>query len=165
MAKLLGTELWALQANAVNAAYWVLALELQKPRGLSALVAEVDDARADWKAQNSNQSDANRHQWIIDAPLPLLTSAIQEALRLSTSTFSIRRVHHPVDFAGYHFETGERIVCVTRSVHLDEDIHPKATEFVTERYMKRQSKFSKDGKVVPNHSMPFGGGVSMCEGR
>ena len=23
----------------------------------------------------------------------------------------------------------------------------------------------KDGKLVANHSMPFGGGVSMCEGR
>lgn len=157
--------MWALQANAVHAAYWVLVLELQKSGNLAALVTEIDNARSEWKTRHSNQEfDAKPYQWTLDASLPLLTSSIQEALRLSTSTFSIRRVHHAVDFAGYHFETGERVVCVTRAVHLDGEIHSRPAEYDSKRYMG-DTKFSKNGKPIPNHSMPFGGGVSMCEGR
>ncbi|KAF8579492.1 cytochrome P450 [Ramaria rubella] len=168
IATTLSCDLWALQANAVYAAYWVIALELQKPQGLSALTAEVDQARRDWQSQFHHavhNFSENQHQWILDGSFPLLTSAIQEALRISTSSFSIRRVVAPVEFAGFHFEAGERLICVTRSVHLDEEIHPDPHEFRSERYADGQNKFKKNGKIVPNHTMPFGGGDSMCEGR
>jgi hypothetical protein len=53
---------------------------------------------------------------------------------------------------------------MTRSVHFDEEIHENASEYDPKRYMK-QRNFIKNGKVVTNHSIPWGGGVSMCEGR
>lgn len=162
----LSSQLWALEANAILAAYWAIALQLQQPQGLTPLISEIDQSIFNWKTEHPNESlDMNLNQWLSDAPLPLLTSTIQEALRLSTSTFSIRRVSFPVNFAGFHFEAGERIVCATRVVHLDEDIHADALSFIPERYLDNRKKFVKSGKVVPNHSMPFGGGVSMCEGR
>ncbi|KAF8583192.1 cytochrome P450 [Ramaria rubella] len=162
----LGGQLWALQANSIFAAYWVLALMLQQPEGLAALIAEVDQARVDWKTQHPDHlSYENQHQWVLDVTLPHLISAIQEALRFASSSFSQRRVSKPTDFGGFHFEPGELIVCATRSVHIDDEIHPNPQEFDSKRYMSGQNKFRKNGKIVPNHFLPFGGGISMCEGR
>ena len=96
--------------------------------------------------------------------LPLLTSAIQETLRYTSSTFSMRRVAAPVKLAGYDLRVGDKVVCVTRPTHLDDEIHPRAAEFDMRRYLEAP-RAMKDGKVVANHSMPFGGGISMCEGR
>ncbi|KAF8583180.1 cytochrome P450 [Ramaria rubella] len=130
---------------------------LQQPEGLAALIAEVDQARVDWKTQHPDHlSYENQHQWVLDVTLPHLISAIQEALRFASSSFSQRRVSKPTDFGGFHFEPGELIVCATRSVHIDDEIHPNPQEFDSKR---------KNGKIVPKHFLPFGGGISMCEGR
>ncbi|KAF8576421.1 cytochrome P450 [Ramaria rubella] len=161
-----GSEFWGLQANSIYAAYWVLALKLQQPEGLAALIAEVDKAKGDWETQHPDHSSyENQHQWVLDVTLPLLNSTIQESLRLASSSFSVRRVCMPTNFAGFNFEAGERLVCVTRSVHMDDEIHPNPQEFDPTRYMEGQNKFMKNGKIVPNHLIPFGGGISMCEGR
>jgi hypothetical protein len=104
------------------------------------------------------------YEFVSTAELPLLTSTIQETLRYAASVMSIRRVTEPVEFGGYRFDRDDEIICMTRSVHLDEEIHENASEYDPRRYMK-QKRFSKNGKVVTNHSMPWGGGVSMCEGR
>ena len=68
------------------------------------------------------------------------------------------------DLCGFTFEQGDEIVCMTRMVHLDQEIHERADEYVPTRYMM-EKKLTKNGKPVMNHSMPWGGGVSMCEGR
>ncbi|KAF8587451.1 cytochrome P450 [Ramaria rubella] len=147
-----GSEVLGLQSNSIYAAYWVIALMLQQPEGLAVLIAEVDQARVDWKTQHPDHlSYENQHQWVLDVTLPHLISAIQEALRFASSSFSQRRVSKPTDFGGFHFEPGELIVC--------------ATQFDSKRYMSGQNKFRKNGKIVPNHFLPFGGGISMCEGR
>ncbi|KAF9642040.1 cytochrome P450, partial [Thelephora ganbajun] len=65
---------------------------------------------------------------------------------------------------GYRFDEGDEVACVTRSVHLDEEVHENALEYNPRRYMD-QKRFSKNGKIVANHSMPWGGGASMCAGR
>jgi hypothetical protein len=70
----------------------------------------------------------------------------------------------PLELAGFQFDKGEQIVCATRSIHLDGEIHKDADEFIPDRYMTTK-KFMKNGKSVPNHSLPFGGGDSKCEGR
>ena len=152
-------------ANAPYAAYWLIALNLQREDGLQPFVDEIDEAVASWEQKNPDQSiEDNLYEFISTAELPLLTSTIQETLRHTTSSMSIRRVTEPVEFGGYHFDRDDEIVCVTRSVHLDEEIHKNASEYDPRRYMN-QTKFSKNGKPVVNHSMPWGGGVSMCEGR
>ena len=98
------------------------------------------------------------------AEFPLLTSTIQETLRYTTYILPIRRVTEPVEFGGYRFDAGDEVLCLTRSVHFDEEIHVNASVYDPGRYMK-QKRFSKNGETVANHSMPRGGGVSMCEGR
>lgn len=157
-------DLWALQSNAVQAAYWIIALQLQRPEGLSHLIKEIDTARTEWLKNNSTTNDETRCQWILDSPLPLLTSTIQEILRYATMSFSIRIVEKETVLGGYYIPKGDYLICNTRLVHLDGDIHSDSTEFIPDRYM-RSTKFTKDGRTVPNHTIPFGGGVSMCEGR
>lgn len=152
-------------ANAPNAGYWLIVLNLQREGGLQPLVDEIDEAVASWNEQNPGQQVQDHlYEFVSTAELPLLTSTIQETLRYAASVMSIRRVTEPVEFGGYRFDRDDEIICMTRSVHLDEEIHENASEYDPRRYMK-QRKFSKNGKTIMNHSMPWGGGVSMCEGR
>lgn len=151
--------------NAPNAGYWLIVLNLQLDGGLRPLTDEIDEAAASWKQQNPNQNiKENLHEFISTAALPLLTSAIQETLRYTTSVTPFRRVIEPVELGGYHFDTDDEIACVTRSVHFDEEIHENAREYDPRRYMG-EKRFIKNGKAITNHSMVWGGGVSMCEGR
>jgi len=143
----------------------MIALNLQREDGLQPLVDEIDQAVTSWKQQNPGQQiEDHLNEFVSVAELPLLASTIQETLRYALSVMSIRRATEPVEFGGYRFDMGDEIVCMTRSVHLDEEIHENPSEYDPERYMK-QKRFSKNGKVVANHSMPWGGGVSICPGR
>lgn len=149
------------------AAYWLIALLLQEPDGLSPLVQELDDARLKWqKAHPSTPIGPAFFDQTCSSSksLPLLSSAIQEVLRYTSSTFSPRHVTAPVALGGYQLKPGDRIVCVTRHVHIDEEIHPQADKLDIRRYLE-VPRVIKDGKPVANHTMPFGGGISMCEGR
>ena len=151
--------------NAPNAGYWLIALNLQREEGLQPMTDEIDEAVASWKRQNPDQDIGDRlYDFISTAKLPLLTSAIQETLRYTTSVTPFRRVIEPVELGGYRFDTDDEIACVTRSVHFDEEIHENAQEYNPRRYMA-EKRPSKNGKIVTNHSMVWGGGVSMCEGR
>jgi len=152
-------------ANAPHAGYWLIVLNLQREEGLQPLVGEIDEAATAWKLRNPGQRiEDHLYEFVSTAELPLLTSTIQETLRYAASVMSIRQVTEPAEFGDYRFDRDDEIVCMTRSVHLDEEIHENAPEYDPRRYMK-QKRFSKHGKTVTNHSMPWGGGVSMCEGR
>ncbi|KAI0328507.1 cytochrome P450 [Cubamyces sp. BRFM 1775] len=168
IAAVLGTQLWALQANAVFAAYWLVALQLQQKEGLAPLIEEIDTAREFWQATHPSASFGTSFFEDIASSssksLPLVTSAIQETLRYTSQTYSIRRVVKPVQLGGYELRPDEQVICVTRQTHVDDEVFPEASEFNFRRYVENP-KAMKDGKLVPNHTMAFGGGVSMCEGR
>ncbi|KAF9646735.1 cytochrome P450 [Thelephora ganbajun] len=156
---------FALMANMPNAGYWMIVLNLRREEGVRPLVDEIDEAVTSWKHQNPGQEiEDHLYEFVSTTELPLLTSTIQETLRYVTSAISIRRVTEPVELGGYRFDKGDEIACMTRSVHLDEEIHENALEYNPRRYID-QKGFSKNGKIVTNHSMPWGGGVSMCAGR
>ncbi|KAI9065865.1 cytochrome P450 [Trametes sanguinea] len=168
VASLLSSQLWALQANAVFAAYWLFALQLQRSEGLSPLIAEVDHARRLW--QDNHPSTSLGPEFFEELAsgssnaLPLVTSAIRETLRYTSQSYSIRRVVRPVQLGGYNLRAGEEVVCATRQAHIDDEIHPNAAAFDIRRYLE-PPKPIKDGRLVANHTMAFGGGVSMCAGR
>ena len=157
--------LFALMANAPNAGYWLIVLNLQREDGLQPLADEIDEAVTSWEQQNPGQKiEDYLYEFISTGELLLLSSTIQETLRYTASVMSIRRVTEPTEFYGYRFDTDDEIVCMPRAVHLDEEIHKNASEYHPRRYME-QKRFSKNGKIITNHSMAWGGGVSMCEGR
>ena len=166
---MLAADLWATQANAIWAAYWFFIFLLQRPDDMKRVVQEIDSARSKWSATHPNDPLALNTfpQFMAEHAdqFPLISSGIMETLRLRTSSFSIRRVTTPTEFGGYRFNVNDELVCNTRTIHLDEDIHEKPFDFVLDRYVDGHKKYTKNGNPVPNHSMPFGGGVSMCEGR
>ena len=145
----------------------MIVLNLQRPDGLKLLVTEVDEAVASWITTNPSlplDSRQNVVDFINQANLPLLNSTIQETLRFSSAAMSIRAVLETTELGGYTLNQGDQVVCPARPVHLDPEIHERPDEYIPTRYMTLK-KSTKNGKPVMNHSLPFGGGVSMCEGR
>ena len=131
------------------------------------MTAEIDEAAANWNTANPSlplDSQQNVVDFVNQVDLPLLSSTIQETLRFSTSSTSIRAVMETTELGGCTFDRGDEIVCSTRVVHLDPGLHERPEEYIPTRYMA-QKRFTKNGKPVANHTMPFGGGVSMCMGR
>ena len=166
---MLASDLWAMQANAIWAVYWFIISLLQHPSDYKRVLAEVQAAQDEWTCKHPDTplTAASFPTFLTECAdsFPLITSGITETLRIYTSAFSSRRVTTPTEFAGYHFEVGDEIVCNTRSIHLDEEIHENPHEFVLERYLDPTKKRTKNGSNVPNHTVPWGGGVSMCDGR
>jgi len=170
VANILAISVWAVEANTTWAIYWSIVFLLQYPNVMDSVLAEVDAARAKWLGAHTDTqlSQANFHDFMQDSSdqFPLLTSCIQESLRLRSSSFSIRRVANPTEFAGYHFDAGEHLVCNTRALHMDEKIYERPTEFVYDRFTEAGKKRAvQNGRSASPPFLPFGGGVSMCEGR
>ncbi|KZO93292.1 cytochrome P450 [Calocera viscosa TUFC12733] len=151
--------IWPLQANSPYAAYWLLVLMLRTPSGLRPLVEEIDAARGMWEKEHpAARFEESVVDFINEAPLPRLTSAIQETLRYATGSFSVRCVEADSVCLGKHeFRKGDHLVCTVRSLHLSEDIFEDAHKFMPTRFIDRQYK-------QPSY-LPFGGGISQCEGR
>ena len=126
-------------ANAPNAGYLLIILNLQREDGLQPLVDEIDEAVMSWRHRNSDQEiEDHLDEFISTAELPLLTSTTQETLRYAASVMSIRRVTEPAEIGGYCFDRDDEIVCTTRSVHLDEEIYKNALEYTPRRYMNQK---------------------------
>lgn len=155
---------WPLQANTTQAIFWILSLQLQRPEGLTHLVKEIDAVRAEWLENNPSVKDETHCQWILEGSFPLLVSAIQEGLRYATASYPIRVVEKDTVLGGYLLSKGDHVICNTRLTHFDEDIHPNSSEFIPDRYI-RYTRFTKGGRSVTNHTMPWGGGISICGGR
>jgi cytochrome P450 len=151
------TDLWALQANSTWACFWVIGLMLQQQSGLRPLYEELDASLDMFKATHE-PSSSFLSTFILTTPLPLLTSTITETLRFTTSSSSIRRVVDPEGayLAGYTFEKDDELVCLTRSVHQNTELYEDPLVFKPGRYL---------GEDKGRFWNPFGGGVSMCEGR
>ncbi|KIJ34277.1 hypothetical protein M422DRAFT_782913 [Sphaerobolus stellatus SS14] len=165
-AAVLFTEMWATQTNYLNSAYWIIALLLQHPETLISVKAEIEAARTAWQVTHPDEDPEHQNDWMLDgASFPLLTSAVQETLRYSSSIFSIRIVQEPVQLRNVCLEKGEKVLSITRAVHMDEEIHQNPEKFIADRYLGGSKLRYKNGKPVANHTMAFGGGVSMCEGR
>jgi cytochrome P450 len=163
VAALLLTDLWALQANSTWACFWVVAFMLQQPHGLKPLYEELNAALETFKSSNTS-TDSYLSTFLTTASLPLLTSTITETLRFTTSSASIRRVTQPegASLAGYTFEKDDELICFTRTVHLNSDLYDEPLVFKPGRYKEYLTEEKDKGARFWN---PFGGGVSMCEGR
>ena len=107
-----------------------------------AVLSELDAARQTWSASNPTTplTSTTFPEFLRDASLPILTSCIQESLRLRSSSFSIRRIGVATEFAGYRFDAGDQVVCNTRAVHMDERVYERAAEFLYDRFTEEGKK-------------------------
>ncbi|THH20769.1 hypothetical protein EUX98_g8517 [Antrodiella citrinella] len=170
IANILAISVWATESNTTWAIYWTVAFLLQHCTAQEAVLAELNTARATWVASHPDTplSQENFSDFMQDSSdlFPLLTSSIQESVRLRSSSFSVRRVGAPIEFAGYHHEMGDRIICNTRAVHMDEALYETPTEYIFDRFTEAGKKRASElGKSASPPFLPFGGGVSVCEGR
>lgn len=159
-------DVWALVANAPQAAIWALVRFSEHPQHLVRLREEI--------ASGLKQAGGDIHT-LLHSPaifnsetFAFTTSAINETLRESSSVFSMRVVEEDTVLpenldgcGGYLLKKGESVFCVTRSTHVDGDVYDDPNEWIPDRFMPGQRKGSKK---VSNDYMPFGGGVSICEG-
>jgi cytochrome P450 len=89
-----------------------------------------------------------------------LTAVYHEALRVSSSSTSIRIVMEDARVGHFHLRKGERIVIPHRQLLFNENIFgDDVHEFNHERFIRMP------GLAKSPHYRPFGSGASLCPGR
>ncbi|KAG8948478.1 hypothetical protein FRC04_009686 [Tulasnella sp. 424] len=172
LAAAINSDYWAANGNMTWGFFWTINLMLHEPQSLAPLYQELDAARDSWLQAHpgADLSGANFTElmdFLNNASLPLITSTVSEALRVSSSSFSIRTVvEDGVTISGYpqfEFSKGDVLVCQARSVHLDQEIYGSdAATFKPDRFVDA-GIVTEGGSRKP--FLAFGGGVSQCEGR
>lgn len=173
LAAAIHSDFWAANGNMGWGFFWCINLMLHEPQSLAPLYEEVDAARDSWlqvhpKADLSGDSPTELVEFLNNASLPLITSTVSEALRVSSSSFSLRTVvEDGVTINGYpqfEFSKGDVLICQIRSVHLDQEKYgPDAAAFKPDRFLDSGIVTEGGSRKLP--FFPFGGGVSQCEGR
>ncbi|KAG9044863.1 hypothetical protein FS837_007387 [Tulasnella sp. UAMH 9824] len=172
LAAAINSDFWAANGTMSWAFFWSINLMLHEPQSLAPLYEEVNAARDAWlkahpSADLSGDNLAELCEFLNNASLPLITSVVSESLRVSSSSFSVRTVvEDGVTINGYpqfEFQKGDVLICQLRSVHLDQEIYgPDAATFKPDRFLD-SGNVTEGGSRRP--FLPFGGGVSQCEGR
>lgn len=153
--------LWASQANTVPAAFWSLAFLLRDPIAKAAVLAEIDEVAPDGVLGPEQLKKMRK-----------LESAMQEALRLSSASLTMRRVEHDMPLSlgdhTYRLRAGDRVCLYPYVTHRDPEMYPDPERYQYDRFVAPDGgtrQFFKNGKRVTIPLMPYGGGISMCPGR
>ncbi|THU98119.1 cytochrome P450 [Dendrothele bispora CBS 962.96] len=172
---LLLSDLWALQANAPQAAGALFTRVLQSPHIVKRLLEEIDNAGL----LNTEKALTLKS---VNEKLELGASCIQETLRLETSAFSIRIAQTDFMFdvsdenvkgdgssSAVFIPKDARVVAATRAAHLTDGLWGKdPEEWDGERFLlegeREEDRVRLKAKMY-KEMRGFGGGVSMCEGR
>eukprot|EP00743_Colponemidia_sp_Colp-15_P004253 GILK01004589.1.p1 GENE.GILK01004589.1~~GILK01004589.1.p1 ORF type:complete len:497 (-),score=63.94 GILK01004589.1:426-1880(-) len=165
--RLNATILWAANANTSPAAFWSVAYLLAHPEALQRVREEIKPLFV-----GSDSADFQLSYDVMNN-LPLLDSAINEALRLCTASLTIRQ--SVADFElnlsegkSIAVRKGDRVCVAPVLIHTDPEVFQEPLLYKVDRFVPDANgpkKFYKDGKEVRHYLMPFGGGVSMCPGR
>jgi len=156
---MLGMLMVTLVANSSDAAGWILIATLQSPSLFETVRAEVDSLPR--SASNSTRPNLTRPPHV-----PMLDSAVQETLRLFTSTLSARVATEDFTLATsdpplrVRMKRGDRVIVPTRVLHLDPTIWGADVK------AWRGDRFLGDvGRRRKSQMAPYGGGSSICSGR
>ena len=154
--------LWAAIANTLPATFWTLAHLVAQPAALAAVQAELSRLLP---AQSALSPAAV-------AALPLLQSAVHEALRLSSASITLRRAQRPTRItldsgATYAIRQGDLVCLFPYLMHHNPAIFENPEQFQVDRFLATAAPpvFSLHGRRLAMPLMPYGGGVSMCPGR
>lgn len=140
----------SLNANTYKLSFWVFSYLLYDPDLMDSVRTEVETIMPDGKLSIKGLMDSS----------PRLNSVIDEVLRLTTNSFSIRAILEDTQLAGKKFRKGNNILMSFRPLHQREDVYGgNVTTFDPDRFIKnptlrRSSSFK-----------PFGGGSTWCPGR
>jgi cytochrome P450 len=90
---------------------------------------------------------------------PLLIAAYNEALRICTSSVTVRNVLEDCVIGNSCLQKGSRIIIPFRQMMTDENVWENPEEFRPQRFLDKPS-LAKDPSF-----RPFGGGLTYCPGR
>jgi len=161
--------LWAAQANTIPAAVWTLYYVMRDPEIKKIVVDEVRSVLETAEERSANGMPLLEPSHL--AQMEKLDSCIWETLRLVSASIVMRDALEPTRLSLFNGETieikkGERLLLYTRMAHLDPDIYESPNEFKYDRFLASANpEFTKAGKPVKFHLLPFGGGKSICPGR
>ena len=161
--------LWAAQANTIPAAVWTLYHVMGDPEVREVVVDEVRGVLETISERTSNGMPLLSTNHLAD--MEKLDSCIWEVLRLTTATIVMRDALEPTTLSLSNGEEitiqrGERLLLYVRMAHLDPEIYESPNEFKYDRFLASSNpEFTKAGRPVKYHLLPFGGGKSICPGR
>ncbi|XP_063155409.1 cytochrome P450 7B1 [Candoia aspera] len=164
--------LWASVGNTIPAIFWAMYYLLRHPEAFAVVRDEIDHLlqSTGQERRPGYSSYLTREQ--LDN-LVYLESAINESLRISSSSMNIREIKENfiLKFEKNHevsLRKGDLVAIFPPVLHLDPEIYedPKAYKF--DRYVengKKKTTFFKQRKKLKYFLMPFGSGISKCPGR
>ncbi|XP_062978842.1 7-alpha-hydroxycholest-4-en-3-one 12-alpha-hydroxylase-like [Elgaria multicarinata webbii] len=165
--------LWVSQSNTIPANFWILLYLLKYPEAMKAMREEVERVLRE-TGQEVRAGGPFINVSLDRMKTPLLDSAIGETLRLKGTGLLYRNVMQEMDIKTadgkeYTFRKGDNLVLSPfLALQTDPEIHPDPHTFKYDRFVTPdgiKKDFYKNGKKLKYHSMPFGGGSSVCPGR
>ena len=144
------TNLQRINANAYKSCFWTMAYILFDPRLHATIQAEIDPVFAEGATNLEAKLEG----------CPVLESVYLEALRLTSSSGTVRNVRYTTELQDVTLKQGTNIVVPYRQLHYNETVFgPKTSEFHHERFLQNKAL-----KHSPSFK-PFGGGATYCPGR
>ncbi|XP_047444859.1 5-beta-cholestane-3-alpha,7-alpha-diol 12-alpha-hydroxylase-like [Mugil cephalus] len=167
--------LWASQGNTGPSSFWLLLFLMRNPEAMRAVKEEVDRVLKESGQEVRPGGPLINLTREMLMKTPILDSAVEETLRLTTAPILTRAVLKDMtlkmsDGREYLIRNGDRVsIFPYIAVQLDPEIHPEPHSFRYDRFLNpdgsKKTDFYKAGKRVKYYNMPWGAGVSMCPGR
>ncbi|XP_058030280.1 cytochrome P450 7B1 [Ahaetulla prasina] len=164
--------LWASVANTIPVVFWTIYYLLRHPEAFAVVRDEIDHL-----LKSTGQERRPRYSIYLSREqldnLVYLESAINESLRMCSSSMNIRKVKENFIF---NFEEnreaclrkGDLLAIFPPILHMDPEIYEDPQTYKFDRYVengKKKTTFFKQGKKLKYFLMPFGSGSSICPGR
>ncbi|XP_030606908.1 cytochrome P450 7B1-like isoform X2 [Archocentrus centrarchus] len=164
--------LWASVGNTVPATFWAMYYLVSHPEALQFIRQELEDVLRLSGVEFSKDKEVTLTQEHLEKLL-YMESAIEESLRLSSSSMNIRVAQEDFSLrldAEYSMaiRKGDIITLYPKTMHLDPEIYEDPETFRFDRYVQdgqKKTNFYKDGQKLKYYLMPFGSGATKCPGR
>ncbi|XP_044280391.1 cytochrome P450 7B1 [Varanus komodoensis] len=164
--------MWASVANTIPATFWAMYYLLRHPEALEVVRDEIDHL-----LQSTGQKMGPGYSVCLTREqldnLVYLESAVNESLRLCSSSLSVRSIKK--DFMlklegnlEISLRKGDWIALFPATVHMDPEVYEDPKNYKFDRYVedgKRRTSFYKQGRKLKYFLMPFGFGSNICPGR
>ncbi|KAL8962323.1 MAG: hypothetical protein Q9193_001244 [Seirophora villosa] len=152
IAAILMMTFWVINGNAYKLCFWVLAHILYDPSLFASTRAEAISAVRSSASPNSLAANLDK--------CPHLNAVLNETLRITSSSSTIRNVVGSFTLGGKRLRKGTKVLIPARQLHLDDRAFGvDAKSFDAERFLEKKDL------VRSSNFRPFGGGTTYCPGR